>query len=174
MALPETLSLDSGQGSALTIRWGSAPDPAKGHSPFEPEFRCRLLRALTLYRRLSLLSAGSNVGNAAANGCTYPLSASLTSPYTVGSHSAFRNVRANCVCPLGYSAFAHRPISVRHAEVTADFNKVSELASVRANCARPLGAGRGDRTRTCGILVPNQALYQTELRLGLLFSDLLA
>ena len=25
--------------------------------------------------------------------------------------------------------------------------------------------GRGDRTRTCGILVPNQALYQTELRL---------
>ena len=24
--------------------------------------------------------------------------------------------------------------------------------------------GRGDRTRTCGILVPNQALYQTELR----------
>ncbi len=24
---------------------------------------------------------------------------------------------------------------------------------------------RGDRTRTCGILVPNQALYQTELRL---------
>ena len=28
-------------------------------------------------------------------------------------------------------------------------------------------AGRGDRTRTCGILVPNQALYQTELRLGL-------
>ena len=27
--------------------------------------------------------------------------------------------------------------------------------------------GRGDRTRTCGILVPNQALYQTELRLGL-------
>ena len=26
--------------------------------------------------------------------------------------------------------------------------------------------GRGDRTRTCGILVPNQALYQTELRLG--------
>ncbi|SEL14110.1 hypothetical protein SAMN02910353_02009, partial [Ruminococcus sp. YRD2003] len=26
----------------------------------------------------------------AANGCTYPLSASLTSPYTVGSHSAFR------------------------------------------------------------------------------------
>ena len=26
-------------------------------------------------------------------------------------------------------------------------------------------AGRGDRTRTCGILVPNQALYQTELRL---------
>ena len=30
--------------------------------------------------------------------------------------------------------------------------------------------GRGDRTRTCGILVPNQALYQTELRLGNLFS----
>ena len=28
------------------------------------------------------------------------------------------------------------------------------------------GNGRGDRTRTCGILVPNQALYQTELRLG--------
>ena len=26
--------------------------------------------------------------------------------------------------------------------------------------------GRGDRTRTCGILVPNQALYQTELRPG--------
>lgn len=26
-------------------------------------------------------------------------------------------------------------------------------------------SGRGDRTRTCGILVPNQALYQTELRL---------
>ena len=26
--------------------------------------------------------------------------------------------------------------------------------------------GRGDRTRTCGILVPNQALYQTELHLG--------
>ena len=25
--------------------------------------------------------------------------------------------------------------------------------------------GRGDRTWTCGILVPNQALYQTELRL---------
>ena len=30
----------------------------------------------------------------------------------------------------------------------------------------PMGKiGRGDRTRTCGILVPNQALYQTELRL---------
>ena len=28
---------------------------------------------------------------------------------------------------------------------------------------------RGDRTRTCGILVPNQALYQTELRLVLSF-----
>ena len=26
--------------------------------------------------------------------------------------------------------------------------------------------GRGDRTRTCGILVPNQALYQTELHLA--------
>ena len=25
--------------------------------------------------------------------------------------------------------------------------------------------GRGDRTRTCGILLPKQALYQTELRL---------
>ena len=24
--------------------------------------------------------------------------------------------------------------------------------------------GRGDRTRTCGILLPKQALYQTELR----------
>ena len=29
-----------------------------------------------------------NVGDAAANSCTYPLSAWLTSPYTVGSHSA--------------------------------------------------------------------------------------
>ena len=28
--------------------------------------------------------------------------------------------------------------------------------------------GRGDRTWTCGILVPNQALYQTELRLDFL------
>ena len=28
-------------------------------------------------------------------------------------------------------------------------------------------SGRGDRTRTCGILLPKQALYQTELRLGL-------
>ncbi len=30
-------------------------------------------------------------------------------------------------------------------------------------CRRGLRAGRDDRTRTCGILVPNQALYQTEL-----------
>ena len=31
--------------------------------------------------------------------------------------------------------------------------------------------GRGDRTRTCGILVPNQALYQTELHLEMLFNN---
>ena len=31
--------------------------------------------------------------------------------------------------------------------------------------------GRGDRTWTCGILVPNQALYQTELHLEMLFNN---
>ena len=124
MALPETLSLDSGQGSALTIRWGSAPDPAKGHSPFEPEFRCRLLRALTLYRRLSLLSAGSD----------YVRHAEVTADFNKVSELA--SVRANCVCSLGYSAFARRPISVKHAEVAADSNKVSELVSVRVNWRR--------------------------------------
>ena len=33
------------------------------------------------------------VGDCAANSCTYPLSAWLTSPYTVGSHSASRKIR---------------------------------------------------------------------------------
>ena len=37
---PETLSLDSARALPLT-RWDSVPDPAKGRSPFEPEFRCR-------------------------------------------------------------------------------------------------------------------------------------
>ena len=36
--------------------------------------------------------------------------------------------------------------------------------SCSTNWATP-ASNRGDRSRTCGILVPNQALYQTELRL---------
>ena len=41
------------------------------------------------------------------------------------------------------------------------------IISLTAECATPrhlrllFGNGRGDRVRTCGILVPNQALYQT-------------
>ena len=37
---PEALPLDSARALPLT-RWDSVPDPAKGRSPFEPEFRCR-------------------------------------------------------------------------------------------------------------------------------------
>ena len=36
---------------------------------------------------------------------------------------------------------------------------------IKKNTRNGCSSGRGDRTRTCGILVPNQALYQTELRL---------
>ncbi len=49
---------------------------------------------------------------------------------------------------------------------------IFRLRKGKRACERPREAGcadtahgRGDRTRTCGILVPNQALYQTELRL---------
>ena len=37
---PKALPLDSARALPLT-RWDSVPDPAKGRSPFEPEFRCR-------------------------------------------------------------------------------------------------------------------------------------
>lgn len=46
------------------------------------------------------------------------------------------------------------PTCVPNNRSAADFNESAAHSD-----------GRGDRTRTCGILVPNQALYQTELRL---------
>ena len=48
-----------------------------------------------------------------------------------------------------------------------DFRSAQTERALRASPWKTaFGCGRGDRTRTCGILVPNQALYQTELRLG--------
>ena len=52
-----------------------------------------------------------NVGDGAANGCTYPLSASLTSPYTVGSHSALRIKTVHS--RLIYHLFRIRLLSVK-------------------------------------------------------------
>ena len=68
-------------------------------------------------------------------------------------------------------------ITLGEADIISEGNIISETASfaVRQTSFKKLTfvlidkgeffVGRGDRTWTCGILLPKQALYQTELRL---------
>ena len=52
-----------------------------------------------------------------------------------------------------------RPADYKSAALPTELHQQTRVLPMAPN-------GRGDRTRTCGILVPNQALYQTELRPG--------
>src|SRR4051812_22062990 len=78
---------------------------------------------------------GSVVGLVAR--CRQPVTKTKRPPSASAEQSRFRSVRY-----IGATGF--------------------EPAACRLR--RPLYISRGDRIRTCGLLVPNQALYQAELR----------
>ncbi len=60
----------------------------------------------------------------------------------------------------------HLPFYLPFARIYLPFwEKTCFTQNTPGNEIQPSAIGRGDRTRTCGILLPKQALYQTELHL---------
>ncbi len=82
----------------------------------------------------------------------------------------FGEYQSQCILQIPAACGGHTNPSMRKQACFASFEQLGGYAQTKSKrkkprqCATWNSNGRGDMIRTCDILLPKQALYQTELR----------